>query len=110
MAGMKIRLLYPLLIVSAIVSFSFSPTVFALDPPPGGAYPNRVTALGQDALFSVTASNDDTAIGYQALYNSTGGNGANTCVGSMTLHSNTSGYANVALGFASLFGNTTGIF
>lgn len=39
-------------IVFAILAFCAH--AFALDPPPAGGYPNKVTALGQNALFDLT--------------------------------------------------------
>ncbi len=82
--------------------------VFALDPPPGGGYPNNVTALGDDALFSsVTGGMDTTALGYQALYSNTTGGLQNTAVGSLAMHNNTTGVGNVGVGLGALYANTT---
>jgi hypothetical protein len=80
-----------------------------VDPPPAGGYPDEVTALGQDALLSLTTGADDTAIGFQALYSNTSGL-ENTAVGSLVLHSNTTGGANVGIGFQPLYANTTGTY
>jgi hypothetical protein len=92
-------------LVAALVLPSLA---IAVQPPPSGGYPNRVTALGEDALFGISTGEDDTAIGYQALYDYTGGDGGNTAVGSSALHDNTTGYSNVGIGFDCLYGNTTG--
>ena len=83
-------------------------TAFAVQPPPGGWYPNDVTALGQDALFNDSPGTDNTGIGFQALYSVTSGGVFNTALGSFALHSNTTGDENVALGFQPLYDNTTG--
>jgi len=37
----------------AIATLAVAPAALALDPSPGGGYPNNVTALGEDALFSL---------------------------------------------------------
>jgi len=65
---------------------------FALDPPPGGAYPGETTALGEDALlnFDTGITGLNTAIGYQALYSATTGS-ENTGVGSHAFYNNTIG-------------------
>ena len=99
-----------LMAISAISSAATIGNSLAIEPPPDGGYPNRVTALGEDALFTATTGTDDTAIGYEALYSSNGGLGSNTAVGSMALHNNTTGYANVAVGYQPLYDNTTGTF
>ncbi|HEY5078206.1 MAG TPA: protease pro-enzyme activation domain-containing protein, partial [Opitutaceae bacterium] len=66
------------------------------------------SALGAQALSSITYGTNNTGAGYQALYADAGGNN-NTAVGSQALSSNTSGNQNVAAGFLALHGNTTGI-
>jgi hypothetical protein len=86
--------------------------VFALDPPPGGAYPNDTTALGSNALFNLDPDSpyaDNTAIGFEALYNASTTSG-NTAVGSQAMFTNTAGEDNVAVGFSALYHNTTGTF
>ncbi len=103
----RVALLTTLLAISSAVAPG---TGFAVEPPPGGWYPNAVTALGQDALFNDSPGADNTGIGFQALYNATTAGAANTAVGSMALHNNTTGYSNVAVGFQPLAGNTTGTF
>ena len=92
-----------------IVLLLFSPMAWALDPPPGGAYPGETTALGEDALlnFNTGITGLNTAIGYQALYSSTTGS-ENTGVGNHVLHNNTVGGANVGVGVNALYGNITG--
>src|ERR1700710_3259299 len=85
-ASWRMGALIPLLAVYAV-----SAVAFALDPPPTGGYPNEVTALGEDALFSQsTGGLEATASGYQALYNNTTGS-QNTAVGAFSLYSNSTG-------------------
>jgi Chaperone of endosialidase len=95
--------LVPLLVVCAISA------AFAVDPPPGGGYPNQNTAEGQDALFDLSTGADDTAIGFDALYNNTTGT-ANTAVGNLAMSDNTTGFSNTAVGSQALLGNTTGTY
>jgi Chaperone of endosialidase len=87
--------------------FALSSIVHAVDPPPNGGYPNDTTALGQDALFSLTAGDNNTAIGFDALYDTTTGY-YNTAVGSFALTNNSTGFYNTALGMTALYYNTTG--
>jgi hypothetical protein len=82
---------------------------FALEPPPGGGYPNDVTALGNDALSNDSPGADNTGLGFAALENITSGS-ENTAVGSNSLSNSTTAKSNVAIGFGSLLGNTTGGF
>ena len=86
-----------------------SASALAVNPPPGGGYPNEVTALGQDALFSLTPGSlgMNTAVGFDALYDDTTGY-EDTAVGDSALYSNTTGFANVASGDYALYSNTTG--
>jgi len=86
----------------ATTSFAFHPTARAVNPPPDGGYPNRNTAEGTDALFSlnIDLGLDNTALGYDALYLNTNGYG-NTGVGSYALYSN-NGIYNTGLGFDAL--------
>ncbi|MBA3544587.1 MAG: tail fiber domain-containing protein [Chthoniobacterales bacterium] len=88
-----------------LVTAALASSAFAVDPPPNGGYPGNNTALGTDALFSLTIGNDTTAIGFQALFSATGG--YNTAVGSQALYRNT-GSGNTAVGTQALFGNTIG--
>jgi hypothetical protein len=83
---------------------------FAVQPPPGGGYPNDVTALGDEALAQDNPGADNTGIGFEALQSVTTSGVENTAVGSHALTSTTSGGANVAIGFYSLFNDTTGNF
>jgi len=95
-------------------------------PAPDGGYPNGNTAEGEDALFSLDASQgfdntgigfdalyfnttgiDNTANGYEALFRNTTG-GSNTASGGSALFSNTIGVNNTANGSGALFSNTTG--
>jgi hypothetical protein len=102
------NMMYPTLVALSVVCFGLSPTAQAqLSPPPGGGYPNQNTALGADALFSLTVGGDNTAIGTNALYSNSEGN-RNTATGSIALYSNTFGFENTAIGNLALVLNTTG--
>jgi hypothetical protein len=79
----------------------------AVDPPPGGGYPGENTALGDDALFSLTTGTNNSANGFDALYNTTTGL-SNTANGHNVLFSNTTGSSNTATGESTLYSNTTG--
>ncbi len=65
------------------------------------------TALGPDALSSVTTGFSDTATGFSALRSNTTGSG-NTASGAYALLDNTTGYANTAIGVYALRSNTIG--
>jgi hypothetical protein len=84
------------------------PKVQAVDPPPGGGYPNANTAVGTEALLDLTTGQDNTALGFRALTENTEGN-LNTAVGSAALKQNRIGSRNTATGFHALevgrFGN-----
>ena len=96
-----------LLTALALTSFALSPAALAVDPPPDGGYPGDNTAVGEDALFSLTTGLDNTAIGFNALYHNTTGNG-NTANGWSALFNNTTGFTNTAAGVYALISNTTG--
>ena len=96
----------PLLI--ALVSLAIVPALHAVTPPPDGGYPNQNTAVGDDALFSLTTGDSNTAIGLDALYFTTTGY-SNTAVGVRALQSNTRGGGNTSVGVVSLFHNTSGM-
>ena len=85
----------------------FQPTAQAVLPPPEGGYPGANTALGDDALFSLTTGDANTAIGFEALHFHTTGFG-NTATGSQVLLFNTTGSNNTATGVGTLSSNTTG--
>jgi len=91
-----------------IFALGFMPSIYAVDPPPDGGYPNANTAEGEDALFSVTTGFDNTAVGFHALFGNTTGSG-NTATGWTALQDNTIGFNNTANGSNSLARNTTGI-
>ena len=74
----------------ATTSLALAPVALAVDPPPGGGYPGNNTALGDDALFSLTTGADNTAIGFNALYGDTTGY-SNTALGSLALQAMTDG-------------------
>ena len=63
----------PVLIALTLGCFGLSPQARAVDPPPGGGYPNQNTAEGDDALFSLTTGADNTAMGFDALDSNTTG-------------------------------------
>jgi trimeric autotransporter adhesin len=77
---------------------------FGVTPPPDGGYPNKNTAEGQDALFSLTNGNANTANGFAALKANTNGD-RNTATGSLALFTNVTGSENTATGYAALFFN-----
>jgi hypothetical protein len=70
------------------------------------------TALGREALESVSTGTRNTAVGRQALRNTTGGTSfggsLNTAVGDLALLANNSGKRNTATGSDALGANTTG--
>src|SRR5256885_9372788 len=96
-----------ILVLTALVWFAHSPSTRAVSPAPDGGYPNRNTAEGDDALFSLTTGLDNTAVGFDALYNDMQG-GGNTATGSLALFSNTFGGGNTGVGSGSLYSNATG--
>ncbi len=69
-----------IVLVLALTCFALPRTARAVTPPPGGDYPLFTTALGEDALFSLTTAAFNTALGYNALYYNTSGT-ANTATG-----------------------------
>ena len=82
----------------------FAPKAFGVNPPPDGGYPNKNTAEGQDALFSLTNGTSNTANGFSALKaNKTGDR--NTANGALALFTNATGSENTATGYAALFFN-----
>jgi uncharacterized coiled-coil protein SlyX len=95
------------MMASAIACLLLLPHSDAVDPPPTGGYPNFNTAVGDDALFSVTTGIDNVAAGYAALFNDTIGS-FNTCLGYHALYANTTGTRNTATGNGALARNTTG--
>jgi hypothetical protein len=97
----------PVLIALTLGCFGLSPAAQAVDPPPGGGYPGDNTAVGDDALFSLTTGTENTAIGFNALFNLTIGI-FNTATGHEALFANTTGNTNTANGWDALDANTTG--
>jgi len=83
------------------------PNVQAVDPPPGGGYPDGNTAVGTQALLDLTTGQDNTALGFRALNDNTEGN-LNTAVGSAALKQNRNGARNTATGFHALDQNRFG--
>jgi hypothetical protein len=96
-----------LLFVVTLTCFGSVPGGQAVSPPPGGHYPNANTALGKDALFSLTTGGENTAIGFDALYYNLTGS-TNTAVGWAALSNNRDGNFNTAIGGAALSANTNG--
>jgi hypothetical protein len=100
----------------ALTCFALPPTALAVVPAPDGGYPNKNTAEGTNALFSLTLGHDNTAVGYRALYSDTGtpeipvAASRNTAIGSLALHSNTLGFANTATGDSALLNNIFGSY
>jgi hypothetical protein len=82
----------------------FAPKAFGVTPPPDGGYPNKNTAEGQDALFSLTNGTSNTANGFSALKANTNGD-RNTANGALALFTNVTGSENTATGYATLFFN-----
>jgi hypothetical protein len=90
-----------------LICFATASSSRVVVPAPDGGYPNRNTAEGDDALFSLTTGSDNTAIGFNALFNTTTG-ASNTATGSLALRNNRTGIDNTATGFTALQNNTTG--
>jgi hypothetical protein len=112
-----------LLIPLLFVCFALSPLAQAVNPPPGGGYPGSNTAVGTQALQSLTTGVWNSALGFQSLFSDTTGssntatgfrslfsnNGANnTATGVLALGANTSGFNNTAVGWSALRLNSTG--
>jgi hypothetical protein len=112
-----------LLLVSALVAI-VQPALAVPPPNVVDSDGSGNTAMGTDALASLTDGFSNTASGSEALGSNTTG-AANSAFGSLALNSNTSGAnntavgrqalllndtgnANVAIGVDALFGNTTG--
>jgi hypothetical protein len=111
----------PLLITLTFGCFGLSPQARAVCKE--DCIPNQSTALGEDALFSLTTGSSNTAVGHDALFFNTTGRGntalgslalldnngdENTAIGTETLLMNTTGNANTAIGHEALFFNSTG--
>jgi hypothetical protein len=93
------------LLVSCLIScIAILPNMRAVSPPPDGGYPNKNTAEGQDALFSLTNGTSNTANGFSALKANTNGD-RNTANGALALFTNVTGSENTATGYAALFFN-----
>jgi len=83
------------------------PKMQAVDPPPGGGYPDGNTAVGTEALLDLTTGQHNTALGFRALTDNTQGN-LNSAVGSAALKQNRIGSRNTATGFHALDQNRFG--
>jgi hypothetical protein len=118
-----------LLLVPLLSYFSLLQITQAVLPPPGGGYPGRNTAVGENALQLLTPGMGayNTAVGYYSLglnveasFNTATGAGAlfahayngdgNTATGAFALYNSTSGEANTATGGVALFNNINGSF
>src|SRR5438094_940619 len=90
----------------AIVLAWFAPpqSALAVDPPPDGGYPNGNTAEGENALFSLTAGNNNTAVGFNALANNTGA--FNIAVGFTAGFNLTTGHDNIDIGNPGIVGES----
>jgi hypothetical protein len=95
----------PLFTMLMLTCFALSPRAQAACQ--NGCLENRNTALGDDALITVTSGISNTAVGNAALKTNRGGDG-NTATGRLALSSNTNGKSNTATGMAALRDNTTG--
>jgi Chaperone of endosialidase len=99
----------PLRYASVLTALAFAlfavPASRAVDPPPGGGYPGENTALGEDALFSLTTGTQNVALGYEALFSNTSGLN-NTATGHDALAANTVGFNNTANGWHALIVTT----
>ena len=76
-------------------------------PPSDHAVGTRGTAVGTDALTSLTSGADNTAVGYRALYSNTDG-AYNVGVGAGALYSSVSDIGNIAIGAQALFNSDGG--
>ena len=92
---------------AALTCLGFLPTARAVNPPPEGGYPGDNTAVGENALQSLTTGTNNTALGYRALHDNTVGL-SNTAVGSLALRNNRGGDRNTATGLGALFDNEFG--
>ena len=100
-----IKTIYLAVVGVSLVCFTgFAPKAFSVTPPPDGGYPNKNTAEGQDALFSLTNGTSNTANGFSALKANTNGD-RNTANGTYALFTNVTGSENTATGYAALFFN-----
>ena len=100
-----IKTIYLAVVGISLACFTgFAPKAFGVTPPPNGGYPNKNTAEGQDALFSLTNGTSNTANGFSALKANTNGD-RNTANGALALFTNVTGSENTATGYAALFFN-----
>lgn len=65
------------------------------------------TAVGDQALGSITTAGFCTAVGSAALFTNTGAN--NTAIGALAMRLNSTGSGNTAIGREALLSNTTGV-
>jgi hypothetical protein len=100
-----IKTTYLAVVAISLACFAgFAPKAFGVTPPPDGGYPNKNTAEGQDALFSLTFGTANMANGFSALKANTNGD-RNTANGALALFTNVTGSENTATGYAALFFN-----
>ena len=103
---MPMKTMIPLFLAFLCLSAA-GPKIQAVDPPPGGGYPDGNTAVGTEALLDLTTGQDNTALGFRALTDNTQGS-LNTAVGSAALKQNRIGARNTATGFHALDQNRFG--
>jgi uncharacterized coiled-coil protein SlyX len=96
-----------LLVPLTLACFGLSPMAQAVTTDPSDYFPGANTAVGQQALLSLTTGVWNTALGYQALYHDTTGH-SNTATGLRALFSNSAGVKNTADGVYALHGNVFG--
>ena len=95
----------PLLTMLMLTCFALSPRAQAACQ--NGCLQNRNTALGDDALLSLTNGTHNTAVGERALFETRGGDN-NTATGYLSLRDNIAGNQNTATGALALLDNAFG--
>jgi hypothetical protein len=95
----------PLLTMLMLTCFALSPRAQAACQ--NGCLQNRNTALGDNALLSLTNGTQNTAVGERALFETRGGDN-NSAIGYLALRHNIAGNGNTATGALALFDNAFG--
>ena len=95
----------PLLITITLLCFALSPRAQAACQ--NGCLQNRNTALGDNALLSLTNGTQNTAVGERALFENRGGDN-NSAIGYLALRHNIAGNQNTATGALALTDNAFG--
>jgi trimeric autotransporter adhesin len=104
----EIMKFFRLFIAFALICFALSPPLKAADCPTSCGS-NGNTAVGPNALDSVTTGINNTAVGTGALTADTSG-AYNAAIGNGALKSNTTGQQNMAVGAEALANNIVGNF